>query len=259
MMAFRRVLLMLTLLQVSVLAFPQSEDHFRGWRVVEDRLYVHSTPYYNAMKNWERQDVVNQLTLPSPNISQILIRTGTTGRELWLREGNGFVLVERWDTVDMSLAEYQPKKLERNGESRLYYSFGGALSVLYAPGQMQMGSQGYFRVGTFLYKNYLDASASIQVGFQMTASKDDNHYLNVVTGLSSRAYLPFRFKGASLAPYIGAGASFAVAPNKFFELQILSGLCWIIGSGNLDIGVQYGLKSKFAVTLGYTFRPSFGK
>jgi hypothetical protein len=73
-------------------------------------------------------------------------------------------------------------------------------------------------------------------------------------GVDSRAYLPFRIKDVNLAPYAGAGVSWSFAPESFFELRLLAGGCWFVGPGSFDIGLQYGTKSDFALTLGYTFR-----
>ena len=73
-------------------------------------------------------------------------------------------------------------------------------------------------------------------------------------GFDSRAYLPFRIKNVNLAPYAGAGVSYSFSPDSYFELRLLAGACWFVGPGSLDVGLQYGTKSDFSLTLGYTFR-----
>ena len=122
------------------------------------------------------------------------------------------------------------------------------------------GSKGLFnmlgslRAGAYLFKNYLDASATLSGG--LSVSNGDAIFKGNLA-VSSRAYLPFRIKKLNLAPYAGAGASLAISSESYVELQLLTGACWFLGPGSLDIGIQYGIKSKFALTIGYNYSPAF--
>ena len=141
-----------------------------------------------------------------------------------------------------------PLELKRQGKTKVFYYVGGMLNG-------GNGSTSYslnLRGGTYLYENLLDASVTLNLGGNKPEEGGSQFTGDV--GADSRAYLPFRIKNVNLAPYVGAGVSWSFAPESFFELRLLAGGCWFVGSGSFDIGLQYGTKSDFALTLGYTFR-----
>ena len=105
------------------------------------------------------------------------------------------------------------------------------------------------RCGTYLYQNKWDISGSLSIGY----TKSGKAQFAGSIGTDSRIYFPI--KSINLSPYAGAGISWSFPPNSYFEVKILTGACWFIGNGSLDIGAQYGIKSGFSFTMGYTFRP----
>jgi hypothetical protein len=148
---------------------------------------------------------------------------------------------------------YLPLQLKRHGETRLFYYVGGMLSGGNSSTTYALNLRG----GTFLYKNLLDASATLNLG-RNKVDEGDSQFIGDV-GLDSRVYLPFRIENMNLAPYAGVGGSWSFAPDSYFELRLLAGGCWFIGPGSFDIGLQYGTESNLALTLGYTFRLSIRK
>lgn len=113
------------------------------------------------------------------------------------------------------------------------------------------------RAGTFLYKDIIDCSVLTDLG---VSSGSGATSFNGDIGLMGRAYIPIRkSKKVPFAPYGGLGVNFNFAPTVYFELVLYTGISLYVGPGSIDVGVQYGLKSKFAATFGYTFRPVLKK
>lgn len=129
----------------------------------------------------------------------------------------------------------------------VFYYIGGSF---YSGDEYSNGSLN-LRAGSFLYKNVIDVSATLNIGGYKTG--EERQFTSDV-GVDSRAYLPSHIKNINLAPYAGAGISWTFAPESYFELRLLAGSCWFVGPGSLDMGLQYGTESDFTLTLGYTFR-----
>ena len=224
---------------------------FSAGFVSDDTVILYAKEYYSTLPNSQRSSILNDYCLDRTE-RKIVVHTSNYGRELWIKQTNQFILAERWDNDDLSLSEYMPLSIRRQGESRWYYYYGGSL----AGGKGTTSFCTSLRVGTYLFKDYLDVSSSLNLGY---SSSNENHQFSGDIGASSRAYLPFRLKNLNMAPYGGAGVSFSFAPTVFLELQLMAGACWFIGPGSLDFGFQYGIKSKGMLSVGYTFRPSFNR
>jgi long-subunit fatty acid transport protein len=131
--------------------------------------------------------------------------------------------------------------------TRRHYYLGGQFS----------GSKGTHngtvtgRFGTFLYKDRWDVSLALNLGYV----KNDAFQFTGSVGLDTRTYFPI--PKIHLAPYVGGGIFWTFAPTKYVEIRGLIGTCLFIGSGSLDMGLQYGLNSKLSFTAGYTFSPAF--
>lgn len=224
---------------------------FSSGYVSDTTLFLYANDHYSTLSVSQKSSLLNDYCRTRPQ-QKITVYTSTQGRELWLRGTDSFILVEGWNNDNLALENFSPLTVQRQGNNRWFFYFGASLSGA-------KGSSSFFtsaRLGTYLYKNYLDISSTLNFGRTHT---DGGNTFSGAISASSRAYLPFRIKSANIAPYAGAGFSFNFAPDAFFELQLLTGACWFVGQGSLDVGFQYGTKSKGMLTVGYTFRPSFKK
>ncbi|MCR5679321.1 MAG: hypothetical protein K6G08_03790 [Prevotella sp.] len=221
--------------------------YLRGGFAKENKLHLMTNSDYASLPENQKQEVLTKVAQEFTGYDMTL-NTGGQGRELWITDGNNVKCLEKWNNDSLRIEDYLPLELKRSGETKVFYYVGGMLNG-------GNGSTSYslnLRGGTYLYENLLDASVTLNLGGNKPEEGESRFTGDV--GVDSRAYLPFRIKNVNLAPYAGAGVSWSFAPESFFELRLLAGGCWFVGPGSLDIGLQYGTKSDFAVTLGYTFR-----
>lgn len=229
------------------LSDPMVVRYLRGGYAKEKKLHLMTNSDYAALSDYQKREVLNKVAQEFAEYDMTLY-TGGQGRELWITEGNNVKCLEKWNNDSLRIEDYLPLELQRSGKTKVFYYVGGMLNG-------GNGSTSYslnLRGGTYLYENLLDASVTLNLGGNKPEEGESQFTGDV--GIDSRAYLPFRIKDVNLAPYAGAGVSWSFAPESFFELKLLAGGCWFVGPGSLDIGLQYGTKSDFALTLGYTFR-----
>ena len=229
------------------LSDPLVVQYIRGGFAREKKLHLVANANYESLPTSQKQNVLNKVAQEFADYD-MTIYTGGQQRELWLNSGNGLKMIELWNNDSLKIEDYLPLELKRQGKTKVFYYLGGMLNG-------GNGSTSYslnLRGGTYLYENLLDASVTLNLGGNKPEEGESQFTGDV--GVDSRAYLPFRIKNVNLAPYAGVGVSWSFAPESFFELRLLAGGCWFVGPGSFDIGLQYGTKSDFALTLGYTFR-----
>lgn len=225
---------------------PMIVRYLRGGYAKEKKLFLVTNSDYDSLTVIQKQSLLNKVSQEFAD-HDITIFSGDQQRELWIPTATGIQMIERWNNDSLQIEKYLPLELKRQGKTKMFYYVGGLLS----------GGGGSFnyslnlRAGTYLYKDLLDASATLNVG---GSKANGEGQFNGDIGVDSRAYLPLHSKKVNIAPYGGLGVSWAFAPESYFELRLLAGACWFVGPGSLDIGLQYGIKSKFSATLGYTFR-----
>ena len=248
-MKTRYILVLVLFALMAQFAKAQVSKNFSQAYLQEGTLYLAATEQYNASSSSEKASLINA-NFTKYNVDKIHIVTAKNSGELWMVKDGKFVFVDDWFDYDLKLDQYKPLEIDRQGRSRWYYYIGGSFS-----GQKgQTTLVGNLRAGTFLYKDFLDVSAAVSGGFNSSSGKSDGV---LSFSVSSKAYLPFRLKDFNIAPYAGVGVSAAILPSSSIEPIFLAGACWFVGPGGLDVGLQFGTKSKFAFTVGYTFRPSF--
>lgn len=225
---------------------PQVVRYLRGGFAKDNKLHLMTNFDYDSLTVIDKQNVLNKVAREFAD-HDIIIYSGDQQRELWVNTGNGVGMIERWNNDSLQIERYLPLELKRQGFTKVFYYVGGMLN----------GGKGYLnistnlRFGTYLYKNLVDASITMNIGTNRT---DEESKFAGDLGIDSRVYLPFRIKKINLAPYAGAGISWSFAPESYFEARFLAGGCWFVGPGSFDIGLQYGIESGFGATLGYTFR-----
>lgn len=229
------------------LSDPMVVRYLRGGFAKEGKLHLMTNSDFAALSDYQKREVLGKVAQEFAGYDMTLY-TGGQGRELWIADGNNVKCLEKWNNDSLRIEDYLPLELKRSGRTKVFYYVGGMLNG-------GNGSTSYslnLRGGTYLYENLLDASVTLNLGGNKSEEGESQFTGDV--GVDSRAYLPFHIKDVNLAPYAGAGVSWSFAPESYFELRLLAGGCWFVGPGSLDIGLQYGTKSDFGVTLGYTFR-----
>lgn len=229
------------------LSDPLVVQYIRGGFAREKKLHLVANANYESLPTSQKQNVLNKVAQEFADYD-MTIYTGGQQRELWLNSGNGLKMIELWNNDSLKIEDYLPLELKRQGKTKVFYYLGGMLNGGNGCTSYSLNLRG----GTYLYENLLDASVTLNLGGNKPEEGESQFTGDV--GVDSRAYLPFRIKNVNLAPYAGVGVSWSFAPESFFELRLLAGGCWFVGPGSFDIGLQYGTKSDFALTLGYTFR-----
>lgn len=234
--------------QRNVLCDTIISKNIEGAVVINDHLNLYIKDNYLKFGDVQKKKVL------SPFINEfrdydLLVYSGKY-RELWrMLDDNNLVCLDVWNVDSLDIQEYMPVKIERNGPRRLFV-YGGA-SV-----NGGNGNSTYMlnvRLGTFLYKNYLDVAINANIGAISSSGSTDG---SGDVGISGRAYLPITIKDYHISPYLGTGINYSFMPTSYSELMLYGGITWAIGPGALDIGIQYGTKSDFGLTFGYTFIPS---
>jgi hypothetical protein len=224
---------------------PEVIKCFSGGFTEDHKLFLISKTGYGLLDNEQKKAVLNKLAQELPDYDIAVIMENQQ-RELWISHNHDLCLVEQWNNDDLQIQNYLPLELKRNGQSKVFYQIGGSFN----------GSRGNhsgllnLRCGTYLFQNKWDVSASLSLGY----TKSEKFQFSGNIGADSRVYFPI--KSINLSPYAGAGIYYSFPPNNYFEFKILTGACWFVGNGSLDAGVQYGIKSGFSFTVGYTFRPN---
>lgn len=231
---------------------PMVVRYLCGGFVKDKKLYLVTNSDYDSLNASQKQAVLSKVAREFSDYD-MTIYSGDQLREIWLNTPSGLNMLERWNNDKLQIENYQPLELQRQGKTKVFYYVGGMLNG-------GNGSTSYslnLRGGSYLYKNLLDVSVTMNLGGNKAEGSDSKFIGDI--GIDSRVYLPFRIKNVNLAPYAGAGVSWVFAPNSMFELRLLAGGCWFVGPGSLDIGLQYGTETNFSLTLGYTFRISVKK
>lgn len=229
------------------LSDPMVVRYLRGGFAKEKKLYLMTNSDYAVLPEVQKQELLGKVAQEFTGYDMILY-TGGQQRELWIANNNGVKCLEKWNNDSLRIEDYLPLELKRSGKTKVFYYVGGMLNGGNGSAIYSLNLRG----GTYLYEDLLDASVSLNIGGNKP-EEGESQFMGDV-GIDSRVYLPFRIKDVNLAPYAGAGVSWSFAPESFFELRLLAGGCWFVGPGSFDIGLQYGTKSDFSLTLGYTFR-----
>ncbi len=217
---------------------------------VNDKVYLNANENYAQISESEKRQLISKFMELYYGYDVVVI-AATGEEELWTTANGAPSQVEQWNATNLDLQNYSPLELQTTGDSRVFFSAGAMLNYSSDMFSSSITLQG----GTYLYKNFIDLSLSLNVG--INKAKESKSQFTGDVGLSTRVY-PYRFKKLMLAPYVGGGVGFIFAPDTSFEPRVLAGVCWYVGPGSLDFGGQWGTKSDWSITIGYTFRPSFG-
>ena len=215
---------------------------------LDNKLYLTTSNEYDTL-DFEMKHTILERVSNSFEGYDIMLFTGGQKRELWVENDGNLILLEQWNNDSLQLANYLPLELKKYGSMKLFYYIGGSFGGgdRYSSGTLNL------RVGTYLYKDIVDASATMNLGYNTT---NYNSQFAGDLGIDARTYPSFlRVDKMRLSPYVGTGISWILSPDSSFEWRLLFGGCWFLGPGSLDFGLQYGTKTGSTFTVGYTFRP----
>lgn len=225
-------------------------NYFQNGILQDGKLHLVPKKEFKKLSEEQKRQVLD-VFVPDFGDKGFIVHDGNL-KELWMLDARGQLqLIDAWNMDNPELQRFMPITLERTGPSRLFWYAGGALN----------GTKGSFtgsvnlRAGTYLYKNLLDCSVLANIGVMST---DDSTDFTGDVGLMGRAYIPMKSEKTPIAPYGGLGVTLNYTQETYVELVFYAGISIFVGPGSLDVGAQYGIKSKFALTLGYTFRPNIG-
>ena len=218
-----------------------------GGMLQDNILTLHVFEPYGQLSMSEKKIVIDCFARQFPDC-QIVVRAGEQC-ELWMVINGELKIIDVWNPNNLSMNEFSDKnrRKQRKIAGSWFYHLGGQISWTsdYSTGMLNG------RVGTFLFKNKLDVGLNMNINYsdskvsaELISSSD--------IGLDSRWY--FHIKKTKLAPYVGGGYSWILAPEKDTEWRLFAGTCWVLGSGSLDFGLQYGKVSELTSSIGYTFR-----
>jgi hypothetical protein len=177
-------------------------------------------------------------------------------REIWGKDATNTLIL--LDTIDLNHSDV--RKVVKESQKLIKHPW-----FVYFGGQGNFNSETFnlmlsVRIGFFLLKDCWDLALSETFSASEIGTTSE-------LGILSKVYYPIR--KYKISPYIGAGLSFVYTgydngqegldfdyiEDTYWNSTLLLGVNWYIAPGSLDIGIQYGKVSKFAITIGYTFFP----
>lgn len=234
---------------VKVYVDSMTAEYVAAGAMMDGKLKVVAKEGYDTLGLDTRKVVLEAIADDFPTDDVVVLRYDSS-REVWKRNPDGSLsYLDQWNMTDPQLKDFAALKLDRTGNRRLFWYAGG--SMMSTDGLFSLLAS--FRAGTFLYRDIIDFSVLANMGISST---EDATSFNGDLGLMGRAYYPVRaLESFPMAPYAGLGATMTYSPSFNIELVFYAGVSMYFGPGSIDVGLQYGLSSKFAATFGYTFRP----
>ena len=221
--------------------------HILGGYVKEGRLQLFGKPSYRDLPDSVKTLIVNAFQSRYGD-KGIMVNLDNTD-EYWIAgKDSRYYLLDRWTAGQPALEQYLPIPVETTAGGRLFWYVGGQMNG--SKGLFSMSASG--RVGTFLYKDRLDAS--VLASLVLSRANGETSFSSEI-GTMGRWF--FSIQGTRIRPYGGAGVTLLISSGASLELVLYTGASYPLGAGSLDLGFQYGTVSSYRFTLGYTFFPKF--
>lgn len=219
----------------------EAAKYFSKAELLESTLILQGKGnFFNAAPDVQREMISYMLDFSKAR--RAIVETDSISW-LWFRH-SGQLLSYRCNTVENHLKNYDYAQVDRLGSDKWFVTFGGELSF---SSTTSIGLNG--RVGSYLWKRYLDLGLGLNFGYHHSDGSDD---WDVSANTSSRLYFTRLFSKCSISPFIGLGVGIIIAPNFDFDPMALCGFNWYMNKGSIDFTIQYGNYSKFGISAGYT-------
>jgi hypothetical protein len=222
-------------------------NYFESDSTSKTSVNLYAKPYY-INTSWQSKSFVIDNILSMRNRKVAYVSYGDK-REIWGKDAAQ--TVKLLDTLDMNSRNLKDVVM---GSQKLikhpwFFYFGGQSNFNSETFSLILSA----RVGFFLLKDRWDLALSGSF-----SGSDTN--VTLESGILSKVYYPI--KKYKISPYVGAGLSLVYTEynngvdytsDTYWAPTLLWGISWYVGPGSLDLGMQYGKISKFAMTVGYTF------
>jgi hypothetical protein len=229
-------------------------NYFESDSTTKISVNLYAKPYYMSA-SWQSKSFVIDNIMSMRNKKVAYVSYGHR-REVWGKDATQTVRL--LDTLDMSSSNLKEvvKESQKLIRHPWFFNFGG--QGMFSSEYLNLSSNA--RIGFFLLLDKWDLALS--QGWSVSGNIEEEVISGFFTGLSSKYYFPMTISTTigkqRISPYLGGGISYAYDDSMEewqIDLSALAGVSWALGPGSLDIGIQYGKVSKFALTAGYTFFP----
>jgi hypothetical protein len=231
--------------------------YFESDSTTETSVNLYAKQGYIDASTQTKQLIIDNI-LSSKNRKVAFIYYGDR-REIWGKDATQTVkLLDTLDINSSNLGEVM-KESQKLVKHPMFFYFGG--QGMFNSGYINLSLNA--RIGFFLLLNKWDLALS--QGWYISDS-EENSTISIPIGLSSKYYFPTTIKGERISPYLGGGIGYSYMNVYTSEVDtyaeewqpdysVLTGVSWALGPGSLDVGLQIGKVSNFAITVGYTFFP----
>ena len=220
---------------------PDATEYFSKASVLDSTLVLVAKPEFTTVGQTRKEEIVSTMLQLSGTRRAVVDSDGKSW--LWYIYDNN-LYCKSWNTNMNLIDDYNYLRVDRLGDDKWFFTVGGELSFI---STTSVGING--RIGTYLWKRFLDAGLGINVGYSNGKGTDG---WDVSANLSSRLYFTRFFSRIPLSPFIGVGLGFVFCPSIDFDPMGTVGFNWYLPKGSIDFAVQYGKASKFGITVDYT-------
>lgn len=218
------------------------ELYFSEANILDSTLILNAKPTFGREQQKMKEDIIQHMLL-STGTKRVIVNSADNTSLWYIVDGKTYS--SEWSTTQNSINDYNYVELDRLGPDKWFFNIGGEYVF----------SDGFFlnlnaRVGTYLYKNILDAGFGVSAGLFWNGD-DTNFDMNI--NITGRFYFTRLIKKPMpLAPFVGVGLGYVILPKGTFEPLVTAGVNWYLSKGSIDLAIQYGTASKFGFTAGYT-------
>ncbi len=209
--------------------------------VLDSTLILVGKPEFTAAAQSRKEMLVSRMLDVSETKRAVVDAEGRS--YLWFIYDNKLCFRE-WNTESSLIDNYNYISVDRLGDDKWFFTVGGEMSF---SSTTSIGING--RVGTYLWKRFLDAGLGFNAGYSNGGDTDN---WDVSANINSRLYFTRFFSRCPVSPFVGVGLGFVFCPSIEFDPLATVGLNWYLSKGAIDFALQYGKASEFGVTAGYT-------
>lgn len=220
---------------------PEAAQYFSKAELLDSTLILQGKQKFLSAEYHVQQEMILYM-LDFSKARRVIVETDGVSW-LWFNH-SGQLFSYQCNTIENLLDSYNYAQVDRLGSEKWFVTFGGEFSF---SSTTSIGING--RVGTYLWKRFLDVGVGLNVGYYHSKVSND---WDVSASVSSRLYFTRFFTKFSLSPFVGIGMGVIMSPSFDCDPMALCGFNWYMKKGSIDIAIQYGRYSKFGISAGYT-------
>lgn len=221
----------------------EAATFFSEASIMDSTLFLVGTEKFALADNSKQKEIIGYM-LSLSRTSRAVVKFNDRSW-LWFRYDNRLYWTD-WKTDQNLVGEYSYAQVDRLGEDKWFFTYGGNLGC---SSSFDVSLELNGRIGTYLWKRFLDAGFGLNVGYSSHGDSDD---CDVSVDLTSRLYFSRFFSKCPFAPFVGVGMGYVFCPDMQFDFSASAGFNWYLSKGSIDFAVQYGNASKLGISAGYT-------